>query len=360
MSVTYPQRFPHSTAQPAARRLPVLALLLVAILLAALVLGFVLLTRNKFHATMQHRDPAVGTLAASTGDLPPDVLATLQKRGAGSPPAFVDNSYVQNRLLSSVEPGFSEQENAAIALGQPFESQPHAHPDEPWANYQVPTPGMSLDIDGEYSCTLGFFGHYADSHQQVALTAGHCMQSDSDGVVEWSPAQDGYPLLPLGHWDAMQPLDDPDVTVSATSQRYHQQHYRAPQPFPSRLDADYATLSVENRLSIDPRIDGRYRVVTVAGPADLRPGMTVCKMGYRTQETCGTVVSWNASMVRTTVYSLQGDSGSPLYLRLGGDKVAALGILSSSPQDADSHTTDYVTDFALIQPVLEKTNIKLW
>ncbi|MGV0397000.1 hypothetical protein ACUY3M_01500 [Corynebacterium suicordis] len=87
--------------------------------------------------------------------------------------------------------------------------------------------------------------------------------------------------------------------------------------------------------------------------------MMVCKFGFRTGETCGPIVAWNEYMVRANIYSQNGDSGSPLYIRLGGNRVAALGILSSSPVNENEEPNDYVTDFALVQPVLDATDMEL-
>lgn len=301
-------------------------------------------------------------------------------------------------LLSPGEKGFTDQENAAVRDYGYFLGGVHPHEDQVWRTYPEPTPGMSLDIDGEFSCTLAFLGHYvaaggdsatqtgdaetdaerhADPDQRpvtAALTAGHCMESDEDGIIEWSPGTGGYPIVPLGQWDASQALEAYSVEIGDLSEHFAQgdsgdedsrtaesprELFPAPNALPGRFDTDWATMSLDRRSDINPRIDGRYEVVTTAGAADLRPGMMVCKMGFRTGETCGPVLSWNSTMVRVNLYSLTGDSGSPAYIKLGGDKVAALGMLSSSPVDSNDVTNDYVTDFALAAPAMRQSGFRL-
>ena len=381
-------------------------------------------------------------------DLPPDYptgpdSAELQRaKDAGS------------YLLSPGEEGYTAQEDAAVQDNEYFLGGVHPHEDRSWRAYPQPTPGMALDIDGEFSCTLAFVGHYAPATNgsgsaaraehapapepvngateinpssastdragnrrapsPAALTAGHCMESDEDGIVEWSPGAEGFPVAPLGQWDAHQALDsysvevgslsehfaqnnsgredadDPRQEVGAADNRPHEGEHSearpqeaedldsdsedtkgsssertsmglapAPKALPAQLDTDWASMSLEPRAGVNPRIDGRYVVVTTAGAADLRPGMMVCKMGFRTGETCGPVLSWNATMVRINLYSLTGDSGSPAYIKLGGNKVAALGLLSGSPVDSENVTNDYVTDFALVAPVMRATGFRL-
>ena len=98
-------------------------------------------------------------------------------------------------------------------------------------------------------------------------------------------------------------------------------------------------------------------IESYANPAELKPGMEVCKMGYRTQESCGVVIASNDSMVRTHMFGLQGDSGSPLYAYTdkGSKKAMLIGFLSSSPK-AGNQTHDFIVDYALTGPLIKKTN----
>ena len=77
--------------------------------------------------------------------------------------------------------------------------------------------------------------------------------------------------------------------------------------------------------------------------------MSFCKLGAVTGETCGTVRGKNGNVIEASVYSLDGDSGSPGFVKIADGTVSAVGILMSSP-DGDDHTTY----FTLVQPLLGK------
>lgn len=295
------------------------------------------------------RSPAVPSVEHA------QVLATLSERGVDElPPPFdprtLDSEY---RLLGHDDIGYDQQESRAFdRYGSPG-GDPVPFVDDDWAAFPQPTTSMTLDIDAENVCTMSFFGHYKNSSHTAGLTAGHCMEFDDDGLVGWSPEDSGYPVATLGTWDAMQALDSSEVVAGPDPSV----------PLPDAITAssgtDYATFTVSDSVQPDPRIAGRYTVVTTAGPADLRPGMEICKMGFRSKETCGPVISWNETFVRANLFSLEGDSGSPAYIRLGGDKVAALGMLSSSPVNDNDVSNDWVTDFALVAPVMQATGFRL-
>lgn len=351
-----------------------------AVLIVFLVYGIAGVVMNN-DATSPHRTAPQNHPEGSIEEAIDDLLARGQTELPPEYPSSRNGQYSQGKghqrdktyLLAPGETGYVAQENAAVRDYHYFLGGIHPHEDRFWRTYTEPTPGMSLDIDGEFSCTLGFIGHYEDSGagesqrdrdrrepESAAITAGHCMESDEDGIIEWSPGEDGYPIAPLGTWDASQALDAYSVEVGDLSDRYAGAgSHPAPEPLGRRLDTDWATMSIHERQTVDSRIDGRYDVVTTADPTDLRPGMMVCKMGFRTGETCGPVLSWNETMVRVNLYSLTGDSGSPAYIKLEGNKVAALGLLSSSPMDTNDVTNDYVTDFALVAPAMRQTGFRL-
>jgi hypothetical protein len=75
--------------------------------------------------------------------------------------------------------------------------------------------------------------------------------------------------------------------------------------------------------------------------------MPFCKIGSVTGETCGAVKDVAGDVVEASVYSLNGDSGSPGFVKNPDGTVSAVGLLMSSP-DGD----DYTTYFALVNPLL--------
>lgn len=321
----------------------------ISIVLASLVISGRLFASNHNHP----RTPSDSLNSTTLDEL------AARSLDATVPEYHQDNEGTDSYLLTPEDRGFEDQEDRAVADYTHFSTPQRAFPDDSWGEFHQPTPGMSIDIDGEFSCTLAFTGHYKDTGAPAALTAGHCMDSDSDGLAEWSAYPDGYPAEPLGFWDAMQLYDSQDVETGEGSARYNDQHIPVPGPIANEDDTDYATLSLYDPASVDQRIGGRYHVTAVAGAADLHKGMMVCKMGFRTKETCGPITAWNSSFVRANLFSMTGDSGSPLYIKLGDNKVAALGMLSGSPVNADDGTNDYVTDFALVQPALAAANMQL-
>ena len=101
-------------------------------------------------------------------------------------------------------------------------------------------------------------------------------------------------------------------------------------------------------------VGGRYVVRDVLSRPQIRVGMPFCKIGSITGETCGAVKSVNGNVVEATVYSLNGDSGSPGFVKNADGTVSAVGILMSSP-DGD----DYTTYFILVYPLLAKWGLRI-
>jgi hypothetical protein len=82
--------------------------------------------------------------------------------------------------------------------------------------------------------------------------------------------------------------------------------------------------------------------------------MPFCKLGAVTGETCGTVKGKKGDVIEASVYSLNGDSGSPGFVTNPDGTVSAVGILMSSP-DGD----DYTTYFTLVYPLLAKWGLHI-
>lgn len=212
------------------------------------------------------------------------------------------------------------------------------YPDNPWLTWDKAAPGMAINMsrsEGRTSaCTLGFIGERDGKY--FGLTAGHCMQG-SGKEVSWKRA--GEPSLePLGTYLTGQVRDN---SLSDNA------------PFTT----DFAAITLGD-VPGDMAVAKTYTVVDVYDANDLAVGMEVCKLGYRTEETCGPVMAKNESIVRVNLFSLSGDSGAPAYVKLGDNKIAAVGLLSGSPErDGVSH--DSVTDFSLVAPILRHTGLDL-
>lgn len=101
-------------------------------------------------------------------------------------------------------------------------------------------------------------------------------------------------------------------------------------------------------------IGGKYPVRDVLSADQIEVGMTFCKIGAITGETCGEVTDVDEDLVEASVYSLHGDSGSPGFVKNSDGTVSAVGILMASP-DGDDHTTY----FAFVEPLLDKWGLSI-
>lgn len=195
----------------------------------------------------------------------------------------------------------------AIAMAAPA----HAGP--------PPTPGM--EVDDEYgSCTAGFAAQGADGSYYL-LTSGHC---DSLDGAEWT---DGL-QSPLGQISASE--DDGD-------------------------EHDAAIIRLGPSAGIpNGHVGGVYPVRDVLRGDQLRVGMPFCKVGAVTGETCGVITEVDGNVVQASVFSLQGDSGSPGFVKNPDGTVSAVGLLSGSPEG-----DDYTTYFTMVDPVLSQWGLRV-
>lgn len=206
------------------------------------------------------------------------------------------------------------------------------------------TPGAairvgSLDNDDKATrCTVGFTGSNATSKLTV-LTAGHCFRKN--GPNAWYSVAGEQDYRTLGSVTSFQVRESTGTQV----------------PF----ETDFATVPVTAGIGNKGTkwVADQYRVTKVFDRTDLRKGMTLCKYGYRTEETCGPIISVDDTFVRAEVFSLGGDSGGPAYVKLGDGTVAAVGLLSGSPR-RDGVVDDTVTDFALVAPVIKVEGLSLF
>ena len=181
------------------------------------------------------------------------------------------------------------------------------------------TPGIKLEHENN-SCTAGFAAQ-GDDGRYYLMTSGHC--DAHDGSV-WRYGNN----VPLGK-----------ITVSE-----HDGDQR-----------DAAIILLDPGLGA-PRGDvgGRYLVRDVLSAPEIRVGMPFCKIGAVTGETCGAVKGIDGDIVEASVYSLDGDSGSPGFVRNPDGTVSAVGLLTSSP-DGDDNTTY----FALVNPLLDRWGLRI-
>jgi hypothetical protein len=196
---------------------------------------------------------------------------------------------------------------AATALANPAPADPGL------------TPGVKVE-DENSSCTAGFAAQGNDGGYYL-MTSGHCDAHD-DSV--WTYGNN----VPLGR-----------ITASE-----HEQDVR-----------DAAIIGLEPSVGA-PRGDvgGRYFVRDVLSTNQIQVGMPFCKIGAVTGETCGAVKDIEGDVVEASVFSLNGDSGSPGFVKNPDGTVSAVGLLMSSP-DGDDNTTY----FALVSPLLGRWGLRI-
>jgi hypothetical protein len=189
---------------------------------------------------------------------------------------------------------------AATALANPVRANPGVEP--------------GIKVEDEIStCTAGFAAQ-GDDGSYYLMTSGHCDAHDGSA---WTYGDN----VALGRITASEHEGDTrDAAII-------------------RLDP-----SVGAPMG---HVGGRYLVRDVLSATQIQVGMPFCKIGAVTGETCGAVKDVAGDVVEASVYSLNGDSGSPGFVKNPDGTVSAVGLLMSSP-DGD----DYTTYFALVNPLL--------
>jgi hypothetical protein len=181
-----------------------------------------------------------------------------------------------------------------------------------------PAPGIEVDDDSG-SCTAGFAAQGNDGSYYL-LTSGHCDAGDGS---EWTYGNDD----PLGQITASE--DDGD-------------------------QRDAAIIRLDPGTPAPVGDVGGHPVRDVLSADQLATGMPFCKIGAITGETCGAINSIDGDVVEASVFSLEGDSGSPGFVKNPDGTVSAVGILTSSPEGDDD-----TTYFILVQPLLAQWGLRI-
>jgi hypothetical protein len=180
-------------------------------------------------------------------------------------------------------------------------------------------PGIPV-ADKNMKCTAGFAA-VGDDGSYYLMTSGHCDRHDGS---PWTYGDN----VPLGK-------------ISA-----------------SELEGEKrdAAIILLNPSVGEPlgHIGGQYWVRDVLSLSEVEVGMPFCKIGAVTGETCGEVQSTVGGVVKTSVFSLTGDSGSPGFVKNPDGTVSAVGLLTSSP-DGDDNTTYFMP----VDPLLDKWRLRI-
>lgn len=236
--------------------------------------------------------------------------------------------------------------NPTVPADQPNMTRVMSGTNNDWLSFDDYVPGTAIAADGpdndEYECTLAFLGRDG-SGTPIAFTAGHCDRPGDDPPHFTRMADEDTPVQ-LGRFTTVQTADTPDKVVTTGSDGW----------------SDFAVIEIDPALAeaaeANAAIAGVYRVTKVLDYEYLvNNNVTLCKFGFISGETCGKVTEFNNLTVEAELYSASGDSGSPAYVKLGNDEVAAVGILRGSPQGEDN-----ITEFSLLAPILKATGSTLF
>ncbi len=236
--------------------------------------------------------------------------------------------------------------NPTVPADQPNMSQVMTGTSNDWLSFDDFVPGTAIAADDadndEYECTLGFLGRDG-SDAAIGFTAGHCAHP-GDGSPYFTRTGDEDDAVELGRFTTVQTALTPDKVVETGSDGW----------------SDFAVIEIDPALAEsaegNARIAGVYRVTKVLDHEYLlNNNVTLCKFGFVSGETCGKVSGHDHLTVEAELYSASGDSGSPAYVKLGNDEVAAVGILRGSPEGEDNYT-----EFSLLAPILEATGSSIF
>lgn len=216
-----------------------------------------------------------------------------------------------------------------VAENAQANSQDHTH----YSTWSMLYPGSTVYMPqtvGWTSCTLTIVGHQGG--QKVGISAGHCFSRNSTHEVLWQSSTSGYKKY-VGTMKEMR-----DWGHKAPTSKYWFQ--------------DIGIFTLKDSIPTENTIAGRYRIIKVIGADDITKGTKICKYGYRSKETCGAVNFIQHDRIGAKVFSLQGDSGAPAFVKLGGNNVALIGSLKGSPENDNSYSY-----FTTVKPILDEKGI---
>lgn len=287
----------------------------------------------------QNNDPYAGLPRKTSERKVPDVYDSYSDSSAKKPSSAEVAAVATERgvLLHQWEIGYIEQRDKMMKSYGVYDYG--EYPNNNWLAWPVPTAAMTIlmvnpDTGTSRKCTLSGFVRKANT--VYGVTAGHCVQGGFyDVYYKLANEPNVRPFGKVDQWQSMGKPGANDV-------------------YPFATDVALILVNQDVAATLDTRMGTELTVVDMLTPDQITPGMKVCKAGYRSQESCGPVVASNDSEVRVHIFSLAGDSGSLLYTYTNKERreIAVIGVLSSSPRTG-GQTHDFLTDFALLAPIVD-------
>lgn len=288
---------------------------------------------------VDNNDPYAGIPRKTSAREVPDVYDSYSDSSAKQPSSAEVAAVATERgvLLHQWELGYIEQRDKMMKSYGVYNYD--EYPNNNWLAWPVPTAAMTIlmanpDTGKSRKCTLA--GYVRKANTVYGVTAGHCVQGGfTDVYYKLSNEPNVRPFGKVDQWQSMGKPGASDV-------------------YPFATDVALVMVNQDVAATLDTRVATELTVVDMLTPDQITPGMDVCKLGYRSQESCGPVVASNGSEVRVHIFSLSGDSGSLLYTYTNKERreIAVIGVLSSSPTTG-GQTHDFLTDFALLAPVVD-------
>ena len=289
---------------------------------------------------VDNNDPYAGIPRKTGAREVPDVYDSYSDSTAKQPSSAEVAAEATERgvLLHKWELGYVEQRDKMMKSYGVYNYD--EYPNNNWLAWPVPTAAMTIllanpDTGKTRKCTLA--GYVRKANTVYGVTAGHCVQGGfTDVYYKLANEPNVRPFGKVDQWQTMIKPGASDV-------------------YPFATDVALILVNQDVAASKDVRVATELTVVDMLTPDQITPGMDVCKLGYRSQESCGPVVASNDSEVRVHIFSLGGDSGSLLYTYTNKERreIAVIGVLSSSPTTTGDQTHDFLTDFALLAPVVD-------
>ena len=284
-------------------------------------------------------DPYAGLPRKTTARKVPDVYDSYSDSSAKKPSSAEVAAVATERgvLLHQWELGYIEQRDKMMKSYGVYNYD--EYPNNNWLAWPVPTAAMTIlmsnpDTGKSRKCTLA--GYVRKANTVYGVAAGHCVQGGFYDVY-YKLSNEPH-VRPFGKVDQWQSIGKPGAN----------------DVYPFATDVALILVNQDVATTLDTRVATELTVVDMLTPDQITPGMDVCKLGYRSQESCGPVVASNDSEVRVHIFSRGGDSGSLLYTYTNKERreIAVIGVLSSSPTTG-GQTHDFLTDFALLAPIVD-------
>ena len=284
-------------------------------------------------------DPYAGMPRKTTPRGVPDDYDSYSDSSAKKPSSaeVADVATERGVLLHQWELGYIEQRDKMMKSYGVYNYD--EYPNNNWLAWPVPTAAMTIlmanpDTGKSRKCTLAGFVRTANT--VYGVTVGHCVQGGFYDVY-YKLSNEPH-VRPFGKVDQWQSIGKPSAN----------------DVYPFATDVALILVNQDVATTLDTRVATELTVVDMLTPDQITPGMDVCKLGYRSQESCGPVVASNDSEVRVHIFSRNGDSGSLLYTYTNKERreIAVIGVLSASPTTG-GQTHDFLTDFALLAPIVD-------